>query len=179
MELVVKRGKNLSIRQIQKWNKTRLEDWKEESPLNLKNRENYADDIFFILYNKNKEVLSSGRLKPVKIKFMGKEYNILGGSDLISEIKGKGYGKRVKKAQMRYSRLKNKTMIGFCSKENSPFYKKCGLKIAKDMVNRFVCLKQKEENEDDDVTFLEGKDKFLTKFLKNPNEKVIIPIPHW
>jgi len=187
MKVIIKKGKNLSNDYIKKWNETRLKEFDEDRPLNLKNRKNFEKDIFFTLYDKNKNILSCGRLKQIKINFLSNHYNILGGADLVSTIRGKGYGKITKKAQIKYAKERKKTMIGFCTRKNTPFYEKCGLEIKKDLVKRFVYpsssgYKPKQEEEkykNRDVTYLNGKDEFMKKVLANPKEKVIIPIPHW
>jgi predicted GNAT family acetyltransferase len=187
MKLIVKKGKDLSKNYIQEWNQDRIREFDEDTPLKSENRKKFAEDIFFTLYDSKNKILSSGRLKQIRIKFIEKKYEILGGADLVSNVKGKGYGKKIKKAQIKYAKSKNKTLVGFCTRKNTPFYKKCGLKITKDSVKRFFYnypkgktpKEEEEQYKNRDVTSIEGKDKFLTKFLKNPKEKVIISIPHW
>ncbi|MBU0894821.1 MAG: hypothetical protein KKF48_05590 [Nanoarchaeota archaeon] len=180
MKLIIKKGKSLPDKQIKKWNKTRIEDWGENKPLSIKNRKKYANDIFFILYNKDNEVLSSGRIRLIKIKFLGKSYEIFGSADLISEIKGKGYGKKVKRAQIKYGKQKKKTMIGFCSNKNVPFYKKCGLKVERRLAKRFVYPDPRAyKDTDPNCIYINGKDNLMKQILAHPKEKVKIPISRW
>lgn len=182
MRIIIKKGKRLSNEYIKEWNKIRLKEFNEDSLLNQKNRKSFENDIFFSLYENNKKILSSGRLKLIKINFLNHTYNIFGSADLVSTVKGKGYGKIIKKAQIKYAKNKKKTMIGFCARKNTPFYKKCGLQIKEDFIKRFVYSSSKgykPDKEDIDVIYIQGKDKFMEKILRNPKEKVIIPIPHW
>jgi hypothetical protein len=180
MKIVIKKGKELSKESLKKWNKTRIADWGENKPLNLTNRKKYGDDIFFILYSKNNEVLSSGRLRHVEIKFLGKDYDILGSADLISEVKGKGYGKKVKIAQVKYAKNKKKTMIGFCAASNIGFYKKCGLKIKENLGKRFVYPNSTiKQDSDTNVLYISGKDNLMNEILSHPKEKVKIQISRW
>ena len=94
MKLVIKKGEQLSIKEIREWNKIMYWAFREDKPLNPKNRKEFAKDIFSILYDE-KNILSLGRLKPIKIKFLNKTYSILGIADVVSVIKKKGYGKKM------------------------------------------------------------------------------------
>lgn len=181
MKVTIKKGKNLSKEYIKEWNKTRLKEFDEDQPLNSKNRKNFKNDIFFTLYGDDKKIFSSGRLKLIRVNFLNHTYNIFGSADLVSKVKRKGYGKIIKKAQIKYAKNKKKTMIGFCARKNTSFYKKCGLEAKKDLIGNFVYLSKgyKPDKEDRDVLYLQGKDRFMEKVLRNPKEKVIIPIPHW
>ncbi len=144
-------------------------------------RAKFKKDLFFIYYLNN-EILSIGRLTPVKIYFLGRDYNIQGIGGIVSVIKGKGYGKILMKAIHNYLIKNHKTGVGFCTAKNSPFYKKCKFKIAKGLVKRFLYKNSNgkliSNNFDNDVLYLDGKDKFMRSVLDS-KERVILPCEHW
>ena len=177
MKITVIKGKDISSKKI----KEIKEIWDDAfGGTHLTVRKSFSNNIFFILEDSKNMILAVGRLIPIKIDFLNTNYNIFGSADLVSVVKGKGYGKKIKKAQIKY--IKDKTMIGFCERKNSPFYRKCGLKIAENLVKRFIYIDSKgkeiKNTLDNDLLYLNGKDNFMKKVL-NSNEKVIIPIIHW
>lgn len=182
MKLQIKKGKELSVKEIEKWNNLIYEAFKEDKPLNSRNRKEFTKNIFFILYNK-KQILAVGRLIPVKIRFMDKTYNLLGIADIVSVFKRKGYGKKVVRGMIRYAKDKKQTTIGFCESKNASFYKKCGLEIKRGMVKNFIYKNKKgkviKNKEDEDVIYLNTKDNLMKMILENPKEKVFIPNRHW
>lgn len=183
MKLAIKKGNKLSKKEIKKI----FDIWKIAFEHPRERKETYANDIFFILKNSKKEILSVGRLRPVKIKFLEKIYHIMGIADIVSVKKKKGYEKRIMTAIKKYLKDKKKTGIGFCFRKNSKFYKKCSYKIAKNQVVRFVYRNKKKKTYGDkdinkidvDVIYFAGKDDFINNFLKNKTKYAKIYIPHW
>jgi len=181
--LVIKKGSRISRRLADKI----FSIWKKEFDNPEEKKEKFADDIFFILRNSKKEIVSVGRLKPVKLKFMKNDYHVLGIADVVSVVRKKGYGKRLMKEIKKYLKQKKKTGIGFCFRKNSGFYRKCGFGIARNQVARFVYKNKKKKTYGDidinkadvDVIYFNGKDFFADKFLKNKKQDVKIYIPHW
>jgi predicted GNAT family acetyltransferase len=181
IQVKVEKGKNLDNKFLKKWNKVMLDAFNEDNPLNPAKRTNFEKDIFFIV-SENNNIFSLGRLRPVIINFDNKNYNILGIADIVSIIKGKGYGKILLNSMLKYLKQKNMTGIGFCLGKNSVFYEKSKFKIAKNMAKLFV---HKSKNGklavndwDDDVIYYTGKDNFMKRFLKSP-KKVLTSILHW
>jgi hypothetical protein len=142
----------------------------------------FLDNIYFMIKDKNK-LLSVGMLEPVWVKFKGKNYKLWGAGGAVSAIRGKGYGKMMMTAMWKYAKEHDWTLVGFCSRYNTPFYVKCGLNIAKDQTKRFV-HKQKdgtlEKNiRDQDVVYFDGRNQFMKRFLSNKKNIVWIPYSHW
>ena len=182
-EIEIKKGKNLPEKYIRRFNEIMKEAWEEDKPLRPGNRKPYAEDLFFIVFDKKKEILSIGRLRPVKIKFMGKIYSILGLADLVSVVKRKGYGKKIMTAMRKHLIKNKKTGIGFCEHKNVGFYRKCKFKIAKGQLKRFVYKTPKgkiiRDTSDDEVVYLEGKDNLMKEIISHPKEKIWLKILFW
>ena len=150
----------------------------------MKNRKLIANEVFFILYGSEKEILSSGRLRPINgVSFLGKLYNIQGISDIVSVIERKGYGKAIMHAIHKYLNRRKQTGVGFCTRDVTPFYPKCGFKVVEDLTERFIHKNTKGKIIRDevhiDVLYLSGNDGFMEKLLKHPKKTVLIPCPHW
>ncbi len=139
------------------------------------------DTIWFFVKDKN-QVVALGGLRPIKIKYLGKKYNIRGICSIIAIKKKKGYGKAVIQAMIDYLKKKRKTGLGFCGKKNIPFYEKSGLKSKKDLINRFVYINPKTKEKVYDLDgygiYHEGKDNFISKVLATKSI-VYTNIIHW
>ena len=146
------------------------------------NPKEFSGDLFFILRNAKKKILAIGCLKDIRLKFLGEIYNIKGVRGIVSLVERKGYGKKI--MHVIKKTVKNNTAVGFCARKNSSFYRKCGFKIAKNGIARFVYRRKRkirngEEDYDSDVLYLNGKDNFIKEFLKNKKQDVKIYKPHW
>lgn len=183
MKIIIKKGRELSNKFIEEWNKIMYDAFKEDEPLKPKARKKFENDVFFILINSKKEILSTARLRPVEVKFMDKKYKILGIADMVSPVKKKGYGKKIVKAMIKYAKSKNIEAVGFCHKKNKEFYEKCGLEMDMNSKRQFVFRNKKGKkcrNEYDDYAiYLKIKGGLMEEVLKNPKEEVLIPIKHW
>jgi len=137
MKITIKKGKELSLTFVKEWNEIMKKAFEDNLSLDIKNKKTFSKDFFFLLYNK-KGLLSVGRLRPVKITFNKKNYNIIGIADIVSIVKKKGYGKKVMKYIIKHLKDKNQTGIGFCHPKNTGFYKKCNYEIMRNFVKRFI-----------------------------------------
>jgi hypothetical protein len=137
--------------------------------------------IWFFIKDKNK-VVSFGLLKPVKIKYLNKNYNIFGIGNIISIEKGKGYGTILINEMRNHIIKKKKTGLAFTGSRVSKFYRKCGLKIEPKLKNRFFYnygdSKTNKAEKGWWGVYIEGKDKFISKVLKTKSI-VQIPCEHW
>ncbi len=129
-----------------------------------------AGTIFFFVKEKDK-ILSFGGLEPIKINYLGKDYNILGICNIFSVEKGKGYGGILIKEMIKYLKNKGKTGLGFTGA--TEFFKKTGLKTEKLFGKRFALKNPKtgelrfaEKGEEGDGIYYEGKDKLISRMLK-------------
>jgi len=180
IKIEIKNGEDITPYFKKRWNKTIYKVFKSE-PV-----EDLSRDIFFIVKNGTK-IVSVGALTPVKIKFKGEYYNILGISEVASLVQGKGYGKILMKAIINYVNKSGKTSFGFTGNKTSPFYEKSGLKVKKNMLKKFVYQpkneKEKQEVEralkrDGNVIYIEGKDKLISK-VSSSKSKAQLPCMYW
>jgi hypothetical protein len=149
-----------------------------------KELESQKDDLnsfWFFIKDRNK-IVSFGLLKPVKIKYLGKIYNIFGIGNIISIEKGKSYGTILIKEIMAYVKKRNKTALAFTGSKVSRFYRKCGLEIEPKLKDRFFYdygdSKTNKAEKGWWGVYIEGRDKFISKVLKTKSI-VQIPCEHW
>ena len=182
--LKVQRGKFLPVQIIRKIREIWHQAFPHDEPLEPEKRKLFADDVFFIFSGSKNEILSVGRLRPVKkVFFLGSLYNIQGIADIVSVIERQGYGRIIMQAMHKYLICRKHTGIGFCSRRISLFYQKCGFKIAKNLTMRFLYKNSHgkiiRDTGYDDVLYVNGNNGFIKKVLEHPLEKIFIPSRHW
>jgi len=167
-------------------NKWRKKEFGQDEVKNFK--KDYLPGAIFFFVKVGKKVVAFGGLRKVTINYLGRKYRILGICNIISIEKRKGYGKILISAMIDYLKKTGKTGIGFCSKKISKFYGKAGLKIAKDLTQRFVWRNPKTretklDEERGDGIYIEGKDRFVQKLLSTKSKAYYylpdIKKPHW
>tara|TARA_Y100000310_G_scaffold129185_1_gene128334 strand:+ start:492 stop:1049 length:558 start_codon:yes stop_codon:yes gene_type:complete len=184
IKIEIKKGNKLSKKELDFIVKTNIatfiscKDYEKE--LKLLREEEMQSTFFFV--KKDKQIVSLGLLRPVKIKYLGENYNIFGMGNMISIVKRKGYGKILVQAMKDFLSKNRKTGLGFCSKKNTKFYQKSGIIVEGKLKNRFFYdYGNPQENREamgDFVTYWEGKDKFVSKVLRTKS-LVKIPCEHW
>ncbi|MBD3259717.1 GNAT family N-acetyltransferase [Candidatus Woesearchaeota archaeon] len=178
------KGKDMPAQIYKRISKIWQKEFTDEEPLEAKNRKRFADDIFFIVLDSNNRILSTGRLIPINIEFLGKEYKIMGIGDIAAVKKRKGHGKILMTAIHKYLERTKQTGIGFCSPKNAPFYIKCNFKIAKTFVKRFYKRKsngkiQKSKWQGAYTIYLDGKNNLMKKILSHPRTRIYTSRLHW
>ena len=88
--LKIVKNKDLSKEQREMINNSRLKEW-GEGIINF-NKDYEPDAKWFFIKEENK-IVSFASLRPIKISYLEKNYNILGICSVISIEKEKGYGK--------------------------------------------------------------------------------------
>jgi N-acetylglutamate synthase-like GNAT family acetyltransferase len=134
------------------------------------------DNTIFMIYDNNK-IVSVGRLKPDKVTFLNKKYDLMGIADIVSVEKGKGYGKILTSSIIKYLKENNLLGLGLCARKNSEFYQKCGFKIEKDSAKRFQ-FKGPQSN-DDDILYYNDLKGLMKQILAHPKEQVISECKSW
>ena len=110
--LSVQRGQFLPLKTIRRIRKVWQDAFPGEEIPEMKNRKIIANEVFFILYSPEKEILSSGRLRPINgVSFLGKLYNIHGISNIVSAVESQGYGKAIMHAMYKYLMQRKQTGI--------------------------------------------------------------------
>ena len=87
----IKKNKNLSKAEKNTINNARLKNF-GKAQLKDFSKDYEPDTLWFFVKNRNKVVSLAG-LRPVKVKYLDKTYNIRGICSTISIVKRKGYGK--------------------------------------------------------------------------------------
>ena len=177
-ETMIKKCKDLSKKEMVLMNKYRvkefgkdeIKDWKKDYPL--------STDVFFVM--DNNQIVAFGLLRPIKINYLGKSYNILGICSIIAIKKGQGYGKKLIALMVDDMKKKGKTGLGFTSKIE--FFKKTELGTKKNFIRRFRYKNPKtgkiKIDKDGDGIYYNGKDNFIKKVLST-KLVVYINIDFW
>ena len=173
IKIEIKKGKNLLKKDMDLMNKARIKEFGKGEIKNWKKDYPLTTNYFFV--KDRKKVMAFGLLRPIKIRYINKNYNILGICSIISIKKGRGYGEILIESMINYPKKKNKTGLGFTGK--TKFFKKVGLKTKKDFIKRFKyrnprTSKIKIDNDGDGI-YYNGQDNFIKKVLST---KLIIYI---
>lgn len=136
--------------------------------------------LLFLLKD-NSNILAMGQLITVEpVIFMGETFSVLGIGGIVSNIKGKGYGKKIMLAIKQYLIKSHKSGIGFCGSFNRPFYEKCGFSVDPSLTQKFVYYQGKKRilNPHNEVVVYFDQDRsFMEKVLASPKEEVFLPRP--
>jgi len=136
------------------------------------------DRLFFLLKN-DKDILAMGALWKVEpIIYENKTYVVYGVLNVISNIKGKGYGRQVVSAMRDYLIAHNFSGFGFCMLKNKGFYEKCGFITNTFSTQRFVFKKNGKRitNQDGQIIFYqESSDKLFEKIFSTQEKEISIP----
>jgi len=179
MTIEIKKGKNLSKKDSDLMNYYRRKEYSSYKTEDFK-KEDPNSDFFFV--KDSGKIVAFGMLKPVNVEYLGKKYNILGIGKGMAIEKGKGYGKIMMAARIKYLKKTGKTGLGFTLRKNLGFYEKSGLKTSKNFIKRFryrnpITGKIVKDNVGDGI-YYEGKDKLISKILSTKSI-AYISVPFW
>ena len=155
----------------------RVKEFGEENRRDFK--KDYEPNTLWVIVRKKDRIVSFGGIRPIRVKYNRKYYNVGGICSTISVIKKKGYGSIMASFMRNYSYKTGKTIIGFTGA--TEFFKKVEFGIKEDFINRFVWIKSNGEkvyDNDGDGIYYEGKDKLISKILKTKSP-VYIFVEHW
>src|SRR3989338_4290535 len=113
--LLTKKGSELTKKEINEINFAKAREFKlsKMSDFQVKN------SLFFLLKDKNENLLAMGQLISISlIRFMHETFSVLGIGGIVSNIKGKCYGKMIMTAIKNYLIKNQKIGVGFCGKHN-------------------------------------------------------------
>lgn len=178
MKVQTIKNKNLTKSQKDFINRNRIKEFGKKEKKDFK--KDYEPETSWFFVKKENKIVAFGGLRPIKIKYLGKTYNILGICSIISVKKRKGYGKILMSFMVDYSKKTGKTLLGFT--EKTEFFRKAGLGTKKDFIKRFVYLNPKtgkiEIDNDGDGVYYNGKDNFIKEVLLTKSI-VYIDVMHW
>lgn len=171
--MIKKLGSELTPDEISQINEASLRDFKTQFKI-----EDAKGKLYFLLIE-GENLIAFGALGEVNpVTFNGENFSIYGVYNVISNVKGKGFGKQVVVAIKDYLSSHNLTGLGFCMPKNAGFYEKCGFKIEANSTQRFVYTKDGKmiTNQDGQVIFYQdGSDKFMEKILRDPQSEISLP----
>lgn len=158
------KSKNLSNKDKKELERFRVKEFGEKNRKDFK--KDYEPDTLWFMVKEKGKIVSFGGIRPVKVRYKNKNYNIGGVCSTISVVKKKGYGRIMVHALIDYSLKSGKTILGFTGK--TEFFKKVGMGAKKNFIRRFIWLKDGKEvyDNDGDGIYYEGKDKLISKMLK-------------
>jgi hypothetical protein len=174
LKIIQRPGNELQDHEVQQISQSLLREFNFVFPP----KETYNNTIFFLLKDENK-ILSMGGLMNVEpVLFNNNNYSLLGFVEVVANIKGKGYGKRVITAMRDYLVAYNKSGIGFTKSKNIGFYEACGLSVDANSTQRFVYIegdKRIKDIEDQVVFYHDSEDKFMKNVIDHPGLEIILP----
>ncbi len=173
IEIISKKAKQLTPREISLMNKSRTGLWGKGSKNNFRKEDSKGE---FIFVKDSEKIVAFGMMKPVKIMLDKKKYEILGIGRGMAIEKGKGYGRLLNCARILQLKKLGKTGVAFTGRHNIAFFEKVGYKIKKKGIKKFLYKNPEEElieDHDGDMIYYEGKDKFISKLLKSKNKCVM------
>src|ERR1700690_21967 len=129
-------GKDLSPEIIKLMVDNRIREYGE----NTKDFENNERESIFFFLMDGSEIKAFGMLKPVKISYDSKEYQIMGIANIMAIEKSKRYGSILMDYVRKYLEKNSLVCIGNTHKDNFEFYKKCGFEFIPGLVERFVYI---------------------------------------
>lgn len=178
---IIKKGKDLTQKEIDDVNLAKFHEWSNPKM----GAHQIAISTYFHLRNEKGELLSLVQLLDIpEFTFNKEKFLVTGIGGMISNVKGKGYGKQLLHGVIKYLRKNKLTTFGFCDNDVAGFYQKSGFTILPDFTKKFVfygknmnkIVNVKETN----VMYYEGPDQFFSKILKsNPKEIVLSRTPDW
>jgi hypothetical protein len=179
IQIISKKAKDLTKKEVDFMNNVRLKTYGKDSSVDFKKEDKKGE---FIFVKENVKIMAFGMMKPVKIKFNGKYYSILGIGRGIAVKQSKGWGKILNAARILELKRTGKTGVAFTGKHNLEFFRKVGYQIGKDGIRKFAYKNPKtgklEYDSDGDLVYYEGNDEFITKLLKS-NKIAVTDTDFW
>ncbi len=173
-KLFIKTIKEVNDEELKQLNEAAIREFKTTLPPRME----LVDRNFFLLFE-GKRLLAMGQLIPIEpVFYKGEKFSILGIGAIVSNKKGKGYGRQVMTAIRTYLVSHDKTGVGFCGIYNKGFYEKCRFFVDANSSSRFVYKKGKKQVIGKDcVVHLDGSDRFMEKVLSSPKGEILVPCP--
>lgn len=179
--LIVKKGHDLTLREIEEVNEAKAREWQIPSM----SKHQIVVSTYFHLRNQVGELLSLVQLLDIPpFEFKGETFNLTGIGGMISNKKGRGFGRELIHGVIGYLAQKDLTTFGFCDTEVGEFYHKSGLTVIPGLTEKFVYynkqgkryLNHKEPN----IMYYESSDQFMSKVLRFDPPEVVLPrAPDW
>lgn len=173
IQIISKKTKSLTDKEISFMNNARIKEYGKQEKLDFKKVDAKGE---FIFVKDNNKIVAFGMMKPVNVELDNKKYIIYGIGRGLALEKGKGWGRKLNEARISKLKKLGRTGVAFTSEHNIGFFKKVGYKIERNGIRKFLYKNTKGElieDNDGEMVYYEGKDKFVTKLLKSKDKAVI------
>jgi len=179
MRIQIIPGKSLSIKDIKSIDEIKAREFKVP-PMNQKQIKN---SIYFLLKDDG-EIKAIGQLVKINgIKIDNDVYSILGIGGIVSNVKLRGYGRKILASIKNYLGKNHITGVGYCRKRNKEFYLKCGINVDCSLNPRLVYVKGRKRitnTRDHCIIYYEAGSKLIAYLQKNSKSIALLPrYPNW
>lgn len=143
-------------------------------------KETVFEPWLFFLVKEDREIKAFGSLQDIDLIIDKLTLPILGIKGVASLEEGKGYGKSLIEAMVKYAKENEEILVGFCDPKNRGFYIKSGLKVKENGNLNFVHKKEdgSEHTDDGDVIYYSEFKNEITKAIEE-GKRIYHLIPHW
>lgn len=183
--IYTKRGKELTKEEVDFMIQNRVSEYGE----NTKDFENKEQDSLFFFFIKNSHIKAFGMLKPIDIRFEGKDYKIMGIGNVMSVTKGQGYGRILINNILDYLNENKLTGIGFAEDAVVGFYRSCGLCTNEKIATRFRYIYQANPSntehearerltDGDNMIYVSGTDGLIERIMRKEGD-IEVKQPFW
>jgi hypothetical protein len=172
-QIISKKTTNLTDKEISIMNNARIKEYGKQEKLDFKKADANGE---FIFVKEDNKIRAFGMMKPVKVELDKKKYVLYGIGRGLALEKGKGWGRKLNEARILKLKKLGKTGVAFTSEHNIGFFKKVGYEIKRNGIRKFLYKNLKGElieDNDGQMVYYEGKDKFITKLLKSKNKAIM------
>lgn len=173
---VIKTGKDLSQKELEAINHHRQSVFGTNDPyVPMPDNKDWSNR-FILIKNCSDELLSFGRIHPIKLSHVDGTYTVNCFTGVVSTRPGQGYGKLVIDEMKKIADASGKTVIGFCETDLLPFYRKCGYEVLSPEDNQFVYVDERgviiPKIVPGEVIYYPGKDGIIEKILNSSDKTV-------
>lgn len=180
LQLVVKKGPDLTVSEVTEIDRSKKREW-NTPPLDQYQVDNCH---FFLLKNSAGKILAQGQLVKIDgVQFRNQNFDIWGIGGIIANQKGQGHGRVLMKGIKKFLLRLGQTGVGFTADGVVGFYRKCGFQTDRGSLGRFVHLvdgNKVTNTKEDWVFYLDGGDGLMWQVLTSPEAAIFLPRdPDW
>lgn len=138
--------------------------------------------IFMIKSAGDDQILAFARLNPISIWMEAKEYKIWALGAVIAIQKKQGFGKLLLEDIKNFIDQQDKVLVGFCNRQISAFYQKCGMLVLSNGADRSRYSDDQGQlikGKSDDLFFYPLQNTILNKLVAKPDLYFIHYVPRW
>lgn len=135
METIITPISELTDQEMELMNLWMKKEFGEKYVRKFKEYYNPKDECFFI--KEGNEIVAFGIMNKVTATHLGKEQEFFGMGDIVTIRRSQGYGRVIMEAMINHLKEQGNPGLGFCARNNLPFYEKIGLGTKENLMERF------------------------------------------